>query len=147
MPDPETPSAAPSGSAGIPEATFSALGSAIDFLSLRFDLAQVEAKEAGRAIRRTLLCLIIGVVFLILGYAVFIAALVGLLQRYAHWPWPLTLSGLALIHFLAGFILLNVTGRTKTKNWFASSLAELEKDRSWLDRHRRHSAGSDTPPR
>ena len=50
MPDPETPSAAPSGSAGIPEATFSALGSAIDFLSLRFDLAQVEAKEAGRAI-------------------------------------------------------------------------------------------------
>lgn len=123
-----------------------ALATVLDYFSLKLELAQVEAREAGRSIRRAVACVLIGAFFLLLGYLVAIAATVGLLQRYAEWPWPLTLAGLAGAHLLLGAVLIFAASRTRSASWFATSLAEIQKDRDWLASHRRNRPGADSSP-
>lgn len=143
MPD-ATPPPPAGASPGLSSVALTALATAVDYFSLKVELLQVEARDAGRSIRRALACVVIGAFFLVLGYLVAVAAAVGLLQRYADWPWPLTLAGFALGHLLVGAILLFAASRTQGKGWFSTSLEELERDRAWLASHRQRPQG--TPP-
>jgi uncharacterized membrane protein YqjE len=77
-------------------------------------------------------CLILALVFCVLGYVFFIASAVVALAHLAGISWVWTALAAAGAHFVVALMLLLVARSRMTKPLFRATLTELKEDREWL---------------
>lgn len=93
---------------------------------------QIEAKQAaGRAALK--IGLLVVATFCFMGAWILLnAGLIGVLSVNSEWSWYDVTLGAAGAHLLIGVLLFLIV-RSKSKEPFPVTRAELEKDRKWLD--------------
>jgi uncharacterized membrane protein YqjE len=122
----------PAGHAGLFENLF-ALGSALTgFFEGRFALFARESKAALVQILVLAACLILALVFCVLGYVFLIASGVVGLANLAGISWVWMALVAAGAHFVIALVLLLVARRQMTKPFFRATLTELKEDREWV---------------
>jgi Putative Actinobacterial Holin-X, holin superfamily III len=77
-------------------------------------------------------CLVLALVFWVLGYFFFIASSVVALAHLAGISWVWTALAAAGAHFVVALMLLLVARSQMTKPLFRATLTELKEDREWL---------------
>jgi predicted membrane protein len=77
-------------------------------------------------------CLILALVFCVLGYVFFIASAVVALAHLAGISWVWTALAAAGAHFVVALMLLLVARSRMTKSLFRATLTELKEDREWV---------------
>ena len=122
----------PAGHAGLLE-NLLALGSALTgFFEDRFALFARESKAALVQLLVLAACLILGLVFCVLGYVFLIASGVVGLANLAGISWLWMALVAAGAHFVIALVLLLVARSRMTKAFFRATLTELKEDREWL---------------
>jgi uncharacterized membrane protein YqjE len=128
-PDPEG-----SGHAGgLLEHARALLAAALEYLEARLTLAGIEAKEALLHFGIIIGLLVLGLVAIIFGYLFFFVALTLLLAQVFGIAPGWVILGLCLLHFAvaAGAVIFAATRLRMAV--FSATLAELRKDRQWLN--------------
>lgn len=96
-------------------------------------LLSIEAREALQQVLSLIICLTIAVVAIFAGWILLAAASVGVLTNYLGWFWvkAAAIAGGThiLIALITGFLMWKRITKTR---WFADTLNELKKDRTWL---------------
>src|SRR5436309_13446656 len=123
----------PAGHAGLLENLLALLNALAEFFQSRFALLAEESKGAavqllrvvGSVIFALLLCAL-GYVFLITGAVVGLAHLIGI-------SWPRIALAASVVHCIVALGLPLVSRSRVTKPLFRPTLAELTKDREWLN--------------
>jgi uncharacterized membrane protein YqjE len=132
-PTPQRPSSAES--AGIFAHALDLLGAALAYAQARFALASLEGREAFGHYLKTLALLLAGVVVIVFGYFFFcfavIFAIATAFKGGTAWIW-VTLSA-AVLHAVAGFVLLIRVRSLVQSPVFAATLEEFKKDQTWLE--------------
>ena len=122
----------PAGHAGLLE-NLLALGSALTgFFEDRFALFARESKAALVQLLVVAACLILGLVFCVLGYVFLIASAVVALAELAGISWVWMALAAAGAHFVIALVLLLVARSQMTKPFFRGTLTELKEDREWV---------------
>ena len=103
-----------------------------EFFERRFALFAQESKTALMQLLVLAACLILALVFCVLGYVFFIASAVVALAHLAGISWVWTALAAAGGHFVVALILLLVARSRMTKPLFRATLTELKEDREWL---------------
>ena len=62
---------------------------------------------------------------------------VGILAHRYQWPWPIVTLGLAVFHAAIAVILFAIARRRFSQVPFRDSTREWDRDRAWLNRHRK----------
>jgi uncharacterized membrane protein YqjE len=103
------------------------------YIEARGLLLSVEAQEALQTLIRVLILTVLGCIIFLTGWLLLTAGLAALIIEQTGWT-PVkaifVLAGGQLL--LALILLLAALGRVKSTLWFADSLNELQKDRTWL---------------
>ena len=104
------------------------LGSVGGHLELLAALLAQESREAGGRVLRALILLAVGLLFAGLGYIFLILGLAFVLNALVGWPWWAITIGLALVHLGgAAFLIYRMIEYFKTPA-YPSLRAELQKD-------------------
>ena len=123
----KTFSAAPQGK---PPGVLAALLSYVESRSL---LLSLEAQEAVSKIVRALIFAVIACIALFTGWLLGVAALAGVLMNELGWSWLKAVAILAGGHLLGALIFLLALWRLlASSHWFADTINEFKKDRTWL---------------
>jgi uncharacterized membrane protein YqjE len=110
-----------------------ALASALaEFFERRFALFAQESKAALMQLLVLAACLVLALVFCVLGYVFFIASAVVALAHLAGISWVWTALAAAGAHFVVALMPLLVARSRMTKPLFRATLTELKEDREWL---------------
>lgn len=109
--------------------------SLVAYVEARSVLLSIEAQEAVQQVMRTLVFAVVGSIAALTGWMLMVAALVGYVVNESGWHWlkALTVVGggnllMALLFFFA------MAKRLAAMRWFADTLNEFKKDRTWLAR-------------
>jgi uncharacterized membrane protein YqjE len=122
----------PAGHAGLLENLLAFLSALTEFFEDRFALFAQESKAALVQLLMLAACLILALVFCVLGYVFLIAsAVVGLAYLAGIW-WVWTALAAAGAHFAVAVMLFLVARSRITKPFFRATLTELKEDREWL---------------
>jgi uncharacterized membrane protein YqjE len=122
----------PAGHAGLLENLLAFLSALTEFFEDRFALFAQESKAALVQLLMLAACLILALVFCVLGYVFLIAsAVVGLAYLAGIW-WVWTALAAAGAHFAVAVMLFLVARSRITKPLFRATLTELKEDREWL---------------
>ena len=122
----------PAGHAGLLENLLAFLSALTEFFEDRFALFAQESKAALVQLLMLAACLILALVFCVLGYVFLIAsAVVGLAYLAGIW-WVWTALAAAGAHFAVAVMLFLVARNRITKPFFRATLTELKEDREWL---------------
>ena len=122
----------PAGHAGL-LGNLLALASALtEFFKGRFALFAQESKAALVQLLVLAACLILGLVFCVLGYVFLIASAVVGLENLAGISWVWMALVAAGAHFVIALVLLLVARSQMTKPFFRATLTELKEDRAWV---------------
>jgi uncharacterized membrane protein YqjE len=108
--------------------------SAAQYLTARFSLVGVEAKEAGLRYGIGVGMIAAGLFVAILGYVfLVITAVFGIAAAFdAEHAWIIVMGGAALLH-LGGAVVLAFLARRRLKEGaFSETVEELKKDQAWL---------------
>jgi MFS family permease len=105
---------------------------ASDFLSSRFELIRLEARDAGQAAAKkgTLLAVILGCIFFV--WLLVVAGLIGWISESQSWPWYAVTLVMAGLHLLVA-IIAAVLIKKPAAPPFPLTRAELSKDQAWLE--------------
>ena len=123
-PEPEIP--------GLPESLRLLIASALGYLSARFELFSLEAKDAAANYVKIIILLVVAVATLVAGLVFFLCAFFYLVAWLAHWHWGWVFFGFGFLSLaITIFCALVAKHRFGTEN-FATTLAELKKDKEWL---------------
>jgi len=110
------------------------LAAKLAYLRARFQLAGLEAREAGVHYAVILGLAIVALVAVVFGYLFFVIAAVFLVAALCGggnaWIW--VMFGAALLHLLGAGALLFVAKLRLSVPMFTASLDELKKDQKWL---------------
>jgi uncharacterized membrane protein YqjE len=110
-----------------------ALASALtEFFAERAALFTQESRAALLRLVVLASCLILAVVFFLLGYILLIASAVVGVAYLAGISWTWTALAAAGTHFVIALILLLIARNRITEPFFRATLTELKKDREWL---------------
>ena len=122
------------------------LGSALgNYASARAELFTLEAKEAAEVVGKkagafgaATAALIVGYFFFLLGLSAVIGTALEPALKGDFFTrlggWPIGAAIIALIHLLAGFILIKIGSRGEPANLFAFTRDEFKKDHAWTNR-------------
>ena len=103
------------------------------YAEARGRLLQIEASEAGSKVGGVAVSGILAVVGLILAWVLAMPALVWMLAERVGWHWSRVALAAAGAHLLIGLLFFTVVRvRLKRLRLFEASLAELRKDREWI---------------
>ncbi|MEX2580662.1 MAG: phage holin family protein [Verrucomicrobiales bacterium] len=109
----------------------------LDSLHARWDLLRLEAREAGRDLVLRLLCFLVAGLFCLLAYLAALTGAVAWLAASQGWEWYIVALVAAGIHLAGAVVLVLVGKRRFGRPPFRDSLAELKRDREWVDEMRR----------
>lgn len=105
----------------------------LKYLEGRGTLLAIEAREALQQVIMLLVCLAVAVVAIFSGWLLLVTALVGWLTTYLGWSWVMAAGVTGGGHILAAAAVgLVIWMRLTRSSWFADTLKELKKDRTWL---------------
>ncbi len=117
---------------GLFDSLASLLGSFSGYLSARLELLGLESRAAARNYLRVLILAFVALLALALGYIFVVLGLVFLVHAWTGWSWPALTAAFGGAHLLVVvFCALNIKSRV-TIPAFTETLAELRKDRTWL---------------
>ena len=122
----------PAGHAGLFENLLALASTLAEFFKGRFALFAQESKAALMQLLVLAACLILTLVFGVLGYVFFIASAVVALADLAGIGWVWTALAAAGAHFVVALMLILVARSRTTKPLFRATLTELKEDREWL---------------
>jgi uncharacterized membrane protein YqjE len=122
----------PAGHAGLFENLLALASRLAEFFEGRFALFAQESKAALMQLLVLAACLILTLVFGVLGYVFFIASAVVALADLAGIGWVWTALAAAGAHFVVALMLILVARSRTTKPLFRATLTELNEDREWL---------------
>ncbi len=117
------------------------ISSAIRYLSVRLELASLEAGEAGKKLLIGLFCLLGAMLCLIGGYIGFVAATIAGVVWVTGWSLGWVGLAAAGLHLVVGMLLL-LGLLPLRKGFFPETLAQLGKDREWLKTKQREKTAS-----
>lgn len=119
---------------GIRDAAKDAVDSGLDYARARGALLRLEAAEAKERIRGISIAGAIGAFLFTVGYTLALYLATRFVSR--EWfgdQWQFALAAVAGVHLLLGAVfLLAARARARRSNLFRSSIAQLERDRIWL---------------
>lgn len=117
---------------GLFDSLASLLGSFSGYVGARLELLGLESRAASRNYLRVLILAVVAVLALVLGYILVVLGLVFLLHAWTGWSWPVLTAAFGGAHLLVVvFCALSIKSRVAVPA-FTESLAELRKDRTWL---------------
>lgn len=117
---------------GLPESLRLLIASAVGYLSARLELFSLEAKDAASNYVKIVILLVVAVATLVTGLVFFLCSLLYLVAWLAHWHWGWVFFGFGFLSLaITIFSLLVAKHRFGTPS-FATTLAELKKDKEWL---------------
>jgi uncharacterized membrane protein YqjE len=122
----------PAGHTGLLENLLALASTLAEFFERRFALFAQESKAALMQLLVLAACLILALIFCVLGYVFFIASAVVALAHLAGISWVWTALAAAGAHFVVALMLLLVASSRMTKPLFRATLTELKEDREWL---------------
>ena len=121
---------------GLPESLRLLLASAVGYFSARFELFSLEAKDAASNYVKILILLVVAIITLVSGLVFFLCALLCLVVWLAHGHWGWVFFGFGFVSLLlTGFCLLVAKHRFNVAS-FATTMAELKKDKEWLSQNK-----------
>jgi uncharacterized membrane protein YqjE len=103
-----------------------------EFFAHRFALFAEESKAALLRLVVLAACLIVAVVFSVLGYILLVASGVVGVAHMAGISWVWTALAAAGLHFVIALILLLIARSRISESFFRATLIELKQDRQWL---------------
>ena len=112
------------------------LGS-LDYLHARLALLRFEAMEAGGDLLVRLVGIVVAAAFCGLAYLVALAGMIGWIAVAGNWAWYKVSLIIAGFHVLAAICLVLYARRRFGRPPFRDSLAELQRDRQWLEEIRK----------
>jgi uncharacterized membrane protein YqjE len=122
----------PAGHAGLLENLLALASALAEFFERRFALFAQESKAALLHLLVMAACLVLALVFCVLGYVFFIASAVVALAHLTGSSWVWTALAAAGAHFVVALVLLLVARSRMTKPLFRATLTELKEDREWV---------------
>jgi uncharacterized membrane protein YqjE len=122
----------PAGHAGLLENLLALASALTEFFQGRFALFAQESKTALMQLLVLAACLILALLFCVLGCIFLIASAVVALAHLAGISWVWATLAAAGVHFVVALILLLVARGRMTKPFFCATLTELKEDRQWL---------------
>jgi len=118
--------------AGFTEHVRSFIGTGMDYLGARLQLAGLESKEASGHYIKIVALAAAAVVAVLFGYVFLCAAIVFIIATLAHIQWMWVMLGCGLLHVAAAAICLWVAVSKLKQPMFTATLNEFKKDREWL---------------
>lgn len=128
MPDADPSSAPP----GLRAAIDGIRTQAARYLGARLALFRLEASEAAAESSRRARQGITAVVLLFFGWALLLAGLIGLAEKYRPGTWPIAALIASVCHLVMGIPFLRGALRTGEKPLFGESLQQLKNDEQWM---------------
>ena len=122
----------PAGHAGLLENLLALASALAEFFERRFALLAQESKAALMQLLVLAACLILALVFCVLGYVFLITSGIVGLANLAGISWVWTALAAAGAHFVVALMLLLVARSRMSKPLFRATLTELKEDREWL---------------
>lgn len=112
---------------------FRFVGPLLKYLEARGMLASIEAREALQGVIGLVILVGVGVAGVFIGWLLLTTALVGWLTSYFEWSWIKAVGIAGGAHLLASIAAyFSMRYRLSKTLWFADTINELKKDRTWL---------------
>lgn len=103
------------------------------YLEARGVLVSLEAQEAFQQILRSIIFCAVAIVFGFTGWLLVVASAVDWIATAKGWSLAKTAFGAGVLHvLLAAAVFYLVMRRLSTTRWFAHTMNEFQKDRTWL---------------
>lgn len=132
----------PASGDGFGDALRRTLVGSLDYLHARLALLRYEAKEAGTDLVLRLAGFLVAALFACLAYIVALGGTIGWIAAAGDWAWYKVALIAALLHLLAAAGLVLFAKRKFGKAPFRDTLAEMQRDRQWLEELRDDEKGS-----
>ena len=117
---------------GLPESLRLLISSAVGYFSARFELFSLEAKDAATNYVKILILLVVAVTGLLMGFVFFLLSFLYLVAYLAHWHWGWVYFGFGFLGLIITVFCLLVAKHRFSVASFATTMAELRKDKEWL---------------
>jgi cytochrome bd-type quinol oxidase subunit 2 len=98
----------------------------------RFALIELESKETAREWAKRATLIAAACVCAVFAWALLLAGGVSLIAEASGWPWYWVAIGAAILHLLAGAILVS-RAKSSPSPTFPVTRAEFQKDREWIE--------------
>lgn len=121
---------------GLPESLRLLIASAVGYFSARFELFGLEAKDAAANYVKIVILLVVAVATLVTGLVFFLCASLYLVAWLAHWHWGWVFFGFGFLSLIITIFCALVAKHRFSTASFASTMAELKKDKEWLSQTR-----------
>jgi len=118
--------------AGFVEHLRSFIGTGMDYLGARLQLAGLESQEASAHYLKIVILAAAAVFAVLFGYFFLWAAVVFIIATLFHVQWMWVMLGCAILHLVAAAICLGVAYNKLKTPMFTATLNEFKKDREWL---------------
>ena len=122
---------------GLGDAVRRTLIGSLDYLHARLALLRFEVMEAGGDLLMRFVGFVVAGVFCVLAYFVALAGTIGWIAAAGDWAWYKIALIIAGFHVLAAICLFLYARRRFGRPPFRDSLAELQRDRQWLEEIRK----------
>ncbi len=107
------------------------------YLQARHQLFLIEGREASEFFTKKLVLSLIALVFLVVGYGLFLVGAVMTVSLWSGMPWHFACLLAAAGHLFLGVVFLRLARRRPKTPLFEESTNELAKDREWLSNPRK----------
>ncbi len=101
-------------------------------IAARFALIELESKDAAKQGVKRAALIAAACICGIFAWALLVAGCVSLIAETNDWPWYAVAIGAAVIHLLAGIILVSMA-KSPASAAFPFTKAEFQKDREWIE--------------
>ena len=101
-------------------------------IAARFELIQLESKDAAREGARRAVLLIAACGCALFTWALLLLGGISLISQATGWNWDLIAMGAAGLHLLAG-IILAFSAKSSDAESFPVTRSEFKKDRAWIE--------------
>lgn len=111
-------------------------------VAARFALIQLESKDAAKEAARSgsRLAAACGCAFF--AWALLLAGAIPVISESAGWPWSRVALGAAVVHLLAGAVLVRLA-KPSPATAFPVTRAEFQKDREWIENFQKTKKSND----
>jgi len=118
--------------AGFFEHLRSFLGTGMDYLGARLQLAGLESQEASSHYLKIVALGAAAVLAVLFGYFFLWSAIVFIVAAVFHLQWMWVMLGCGILHFVAAGICIGIALKKLKTPMFSATLNEFKKDREWL---------------
>ena len=118
---------------GLFDSLTSILASFTGYVQARLELFGLESRAAARNYLRVLALVFVAVLALALGYIFVVLGLVFLVHGWTGWSWPAITAAFGGAHLVVVIVCGLMIKDRMTTPTFTETIAEMRKDRAWLD--------------